>query len=242
MRGLLLAGLLVFGTGHFAFGAVDWELELTDGTNSAIINSSGTLVLTGSASGIAVANTSTGLYTFLGDVGNYVVNITTGEGSPLLSPGSLDLNSIDTSGSTSGPLTIEWSENGLTTPDTAFAMAFGGTLTSGAGSSVSNSGYESNSNGFFALTNKIGTIGPYSGSAAPGTPFSGTASGSAPASGTYSLTEVVTLNGVGSTNYSGDASLAPSPEPASVVLLGSVISATVIALRRRRITKNALVD
>jgi hypothetical protein len=239
MRRLLLAGLLLFGTGHFAFGAVDWELEISDGAgDSALINSSGTLVLTGSASGTASANMSLGVYSYNGSVGNYVVNVTTGEGSPLLPLGSLDLNSVDTSGPTSGPLTLQWSENGIVTTTSSFAMTFGGTLSSGSGSSVSNSDYQSNANTFFTQTDKIGTIGPFG----PG-PFSGAASGGVSGLTTpYSLTEVVTLDGVGSTNYSGDAMLAATPEPASVLLLGGVISATVIALRRRRVTKKALVD
>jgi hypothetical protein len=170
MRRLLLAGLLLFGTGHLAFGAVDWELEITDGTNTALINSSGTLVLTGSASGTAIVNSATGVYTYDGSVGNYIVNVTTGEGSPTLPLGSLDLNSVDTSGATSGPLTLLWSENGIVTASSSFVMQYGGTLSSGTGSSVSNSDYESNSNTFFTLTNKIGTVGPFS----PG-PFAGSA-------------------------------------------------------------------
>ena len=57
----------------------------------------------------------------------------------------------------------------------------------------------------------------------------------------YSLTEVVSLDGVGSTTYSGDAMVATTPEPSSVLLLGSVLVATVMVLRRRAM-KKALVD
>jgi hypothetical protein len=243
MRGLLVPALLVCGTGHLVFGAVDWELEITDGTNSALINSSGTLVLTNSASGTASANMSQGVYTFNGTVGNYGVNVSTGEGSPFLSIGSLDLNSADATSSSStvsGPLMIEWSENGITTIDNSWTMGFGGTFTSGLGSTVSYSAYESNSNGFFATTNTIGTITPTPGG---GGSFSGSTGGAVPGVTTpASLTEIVTLNGGGSTNYSGDANLAPAPEPAGVALWGSVILATVVALRRRRVMKKALVD
>jgi hypothetical protein len=236
MRRFLMAGLLLFGTGHFAFGAVDWELELTDGTNTALINSSGTLVLTGSAAGSAIV--SPGVYSYNGSVGAYIVNVSTGVGSPVLPLGTLDLNSIEVSGNATGPLTIEWSENGVTAPLTTWNMAFGGTLSLGTLHSLTNTDYESNTNGFFAQTNTIGTITPtFNGSS-----FSGTTSGTAPASGTYSLTEVITLNSSGLTSFSGDASLTPTPEPASVLLLGSVISATVFVLRRRRVAKKALVD
>jgi hypothetical protein len=244
MRRLLMAGLLVFGTGHLAFGAVDWELEITDGTNSALINSAGTLVLTGAdASGLMIVGTgaSTGSYTFGGTVGNYTLNVTTGEGSPLLSPiGSLELNSANTTlGSASGALTIEWSENGISGTGNTFSMAFGGTLISGAGSNVSNTDYESNTNSFFAQTNTIGTIGPYSGSASPGTAFSGTASGTAPVSGTYSLTQVITLNGVGTTSLQSSATLDPTPEPISLVLLGTTLALAALFVRRRHVVSKA---
>jgi PEP-CTERM motif len=238
VKHLLLAGVLVLGTGHLAFGAVDWELEVTDLTgDTAIINSSGTLVLAGSASGLAFTNATTGVYTFDGSVGGYLVNVTTGVGSPSLPLGALDLNSIDVApGGSSGPLTIEWSENGITTLEDAWTMAFGGTLISGSGSTISNTAYQSNTNGFFATTNQIGTIVP----TFTGASFSGTSDGSVSGvTAPYSLTEVVTLDGVGPTSYSGDASLT-APEPASLVLLGSVLVA-VIAFRRK-FMKKAVVD
>jgi hypothetical protein len=243
MKQILLTGLLVFGTGNLVFGAVDWELEIINGTNSATITSTGTLVTTGSVSGIGCVGSasatasSAGVYVFQGCVGDYSVNVTTGEGSPTLTLGSLDLDSIDTASGASGPLTIEWSENGITTPEGAWTMAFGGTFSSGAGSTISNSAYESNTNGFFAKTNTIGTIVP----TFTGISFSGTTSGSVSGvTAPYSLTEVVTLDGVGPTQYSGDANLATAPEPASVVLLGSVVLAA-IALRRK-VMKKVLVD
>jgi hypothetical protein len=229
MKRFLVAGLLSCGLAHLAFGAIGYELELTDGTNTALINSSGTLVLTGSASGTASANLALGVFSFNGSVGNYAVNVSTGEGSPLLPTGSLDLNSVDTSGASSGPLKIWWSENGITTTFGGWLMQWGGTLSSGGGGNVSDTAYESNTNGFFATTNTIGSIGPQG----PGV-IGGTVSGAVPGvTAPYSLSELITLNGVGSTNYSGDASLTPVPEPASVVLFGGVVLAIATSVRRK---------
>jgi hypothetical protein len=240
MRRLLVAGLLLFGTGHLVFGAVDWELELTNGTDTALINSSGALVLNYTCLTCVALNPTPGVYTFIGSVGNYLVNVSTGSGSPLLPMGNLDLDSVDIApGSSSGPLTIEWSEKGITTNDNSWTMGFGGTFVSGPGSTVSNSAYESNTNTFFAQSSPIGTITPTLGI---GGSFSGGTGGSlSGVTAPYSLTEVVTLDGVGPAIYSGDASLTTAPEPASVVLLGSVVLMAVIAFRRK-FMKKALVD
>jgi hypothetical protein len=232
VKRLLMAGLLVFVSGHFAFGSVGLELELTDGTNTALINSAGTLVLTGSASGTASANLALGVFSFNGSVGNYLVNVSTGEGSPLLPMGNLDLNSVDTSGSSSGPLKIWWSENGLTTAYSGWLMQWGGTLSSGAGANVSDTAYEDNTNAFFGTQNTIGSIGPQGPGVVGGTAGSGVA-----VSTPYSLSELITLNGVGTTNYSGDASMSPVPEPASAVLFGGVVLAIATALRRKVINQ-----
>ena len=233
MKRLVLAGILTCGLGHLAFGAIGLELELTDGTNTALINSSGTLVLTGAASGSATVGS--GVYTFNGSVGNYNVNVSTGEGSPLLPMGNLDLNSVDTaSGPSSGPLKIWWSENGLTTIFNGWTMQWGGTLSGGAGSNVSYTAYEDNGNGFFATTKTIGMIGPQG----PGV-VGGTLAAAVPGvTSPYSLSELITLNGVGSTNYSGNASLTPGvPEPASVFLFGGVVLAVATTLRRKVMNK-----
>jgi hypothetical protein len=69
-------------------------------------------------------------------------------------------------------------------------MTWGGTLSAFTA-------YQSNTNTFFATTKTIGTIGPQ-----------GTTSGAVPrVTAPYSLTEVISISGVGATSYSGDASL-----------------------------------
>jgi len=232
IKQLLVAGLLVSASGHLAFGALGLELELTDGTNTALINSSGTLVLTGGASGTAFD--SSGVDTFDGRVGNYNVNVSTGEGTPVLAIGSLDLNSVNTaSGGASGPLQIWWSENGITTVYNGWLMQWGGTLSSGGGGSVSDTAYEDNTNAFFGTQNMIGTIGPQGPGVVGGTAGSGVATVTAP----YSLSELITINGAGTTNYSGDAALSPVPEPASAILFGGVMLAIATALRRKFIDR-----
>jgi hypothetical protein len=234
MKRFLVAGLLSCGLAHLAFGAVGYELELTDGTNTALINSAGTLVLTGSASGTASADLALGVFSYNGSVGNYTVNVSTGEGSPLLPMGQLDLNSVDTAPGASGPLKIWWSENGLTTVFSGWGMSWGGTLSSGTGSNVSDTAYEDNTNAFFGTQHTIGVIGPQGPGVVGGTLSGAIAGVTAP----YSLSELISLNGVGATNYSGDASLTPGvPEPASVFLFGGVVLAVGTTLRRKLMHK-----
>jgi hypothetical protein len=240
VKQLLVAGFLMVASAHLAFGALGLELELTDGTNTALINSSGTLALTGSASATTIM--SGGVYTLDATVGNYSVNVSTGEGSPLLPPGTLDLNSVDTAIEGSGTLKIWWSENGITSVFGGWSMQWGGTLSTGAGGNVSATAYEDNTNAFFGTQSTIGTIGPQGPGVVGGAAGSSVATVTAP----YSLSELITLNGVGPTTYSGDASLTPSsdaplatiPEPASVILFGGAILTVATALRRK-LTKKA---
>ena len=231
MKQLLTAGLLVLASGHLAFGSIGLELELTDGTNTALINSSGTLVLTGSASGSAIVGS--GVYTFNGSVGNYNVNVSTGEGSPLLAMGFLDLNTVDTSSGVGGPLKIWWSENGITTTFGGWSVLLGGTLSTGAGGNVAYATYESNLNAFFDTQHTIAATAPQG----PGVVAAALSGSVAGVTAPYSLSQLITLNGVGPTNFSGDASLTPTPEPASVVLFGGVVLAIATTLRRKVLNK-----
>jgi hypothetical protein len=233
MKRFLVAGLLSCGLAHLAFGD-GLELEITDGTNSALI-SSGTLVLTGSASATASPNLALGVFTLDADVGNYIVNVTIGEGSPLEPIGSLDLNAMDTSGPVSGPLEIWWSENGIPTVLSGWTMTWGGTFSSGTGANVSATAYEDNTNSFFGTGVTIGTIGPQG----PGV-VGGTVVASVPGvTSGYSLSELITLNGVGATNYSGDASLTGTtvPEPTNLFLVCGVFFAVGTTLRRKLMNK-----
>jgi len=215
----LLVGLVICGSAHRA-SATAIELELTDGTNSALIDSLGILHLTGAAAGVATVNLATGVTTFNGVVGNYNFNVSTGEGSPALTLGSLDVTSSNTAGfaGPSGPLTIELSENGIAMPFSAWQMSLAGNLFSGAGANVSYSAYEDNTNDFFGTQHTIGVLGPFG----PCCTISASLGGSVPlVAAPYSLTEVISVNGVGVTSIDYDAALAPVPEPTSVSLLAT---------------------
>jgi hypothetical protein len=242
MKQVLLA-LLMAGT-LSSVAMADVELLLTDNGDTTcntgdcvLVNSSGTVI---KQHGVVTTVTSAGadgVITWDGRVGNYNINVTTGQGSPTEPPATLDLNSVDDATNVkkagvvqSGPLDIFFSENNVSPAAPGWTMMFGGTLQSGKGATVAYSAFESNSNAFFAMTNLIGTVGPF-----PPGAFSGETTGVVPGVvAPYSLTQEIAIKGVGSTVYSGDASLTPLvPEPTAVVLLGSVLLGTVSLLRRK---------
>ena len=229
----LLVLICMFGLMVGIASASLLEMEITDGTNTALINSAGSLVTTGSASGTDLV--LPGSEIFAGTVGNYVLNIDTATGSPVLKLGSLKLTAQDTSGPVSGPLTIEFSENGITTPFPGWNMAFGGSWTAFAkGDNATLTAYEDNGNGFFATTNTIGTIGPLSPNALGD--YSGDKSGGVlGVTAPYSLTEQISISATGSASFGGDASLTPVPEPAGIMLLGAGLLA--LGMLRRRMVK-----
>ena len=167
--------------------------------------------------------------------GVYTVTVTTGVTKPALPGTSMDLNNvtITTMAPGSHTLQIMFSDTNFTIPGGA-AASFGGTLTNLfglPGSSVSASAYFGSSNTLFDLGTLIGT----SGTIPVGGAFASNFGGPGPTIGSYSLTQVLTLSSNGAfTMFSGDFSLAVNPEPASIVLMGTVLLFTTAALRRKR--------
>jgi hypothetical protein len=201
---------LLFGLGQPSKASL--MLEVSDGTTTQ------TAV---GASGIA---------TFLGAIGNFAANVTTGISKPLI--GSvfqpiLDLNSIDvTSANAGGTLTIS-----LT--DTDFIGAggiiqalstIGGTLASG---SLKVDTFLDCGNKAFGetthLTSQTLTGNPFSGSA--NTFVNG-------CQGNYSVTQVAVLTLPGGAIFSGDSMLAV-PEPSTAAIFGIGLLGLGLALRRK---------
>mgnify|MGYP001259478315 CR=1 FL=1 len=190
--------------------------------------SDGSTTVTVVDNGVGDFNAVTGGVTFIGTIGNFLLNVSTGVTYPALgSPANpeMDLNSVDvTSASGGGTLTLKFSVVGFSSP-LGFTAEIGGTI--GAGGSLSYNTFLSSTNTLFAQTTPLTSLGSFG----PGA-FSDTTSGIAGGVGPFSLTQVVTLTLPNAgTGTSFDARLAV-PEPASLLLLGAGLAGLGIWRRR----------
>lgn len=204
--------LVVVGLASLQIHASTVELQLVQSTPAL----GGTPVIVDQ--GLGDSNPAVGAVTYIGSVGNFSVNVTTGEGSPILPQGSLDLTSFNVSNVYSpGTLTLLLTETGLTAPvgSTSFNLSLLGTLSSLGVVAVAT--YLDPTDTAFGTTDLIASVGPLAASN-----FSGTGSGQETITGPYSLTEVVTIDLLQPGAVTLNASLTdPVPEPSSLVLLGA---------------------
>lgn len=172
--------------------------------------------------GAGDVNPAAGAVTFIGSVGIFNLNVSTGLSKPATGSASnprLDLNSVDTS-TGAGTLLITFSDDGFTGSPGTVLSDFGGTQENG---SITNTVLQ---NGML-----VTTIGPLSGHS-----FSGSTSGSLNAGVPYSLTESVSLNFSGAGMKSFDASVGVQvPDGGmTVTLLGLAVSGLAAAGKLHR--------
>jgi hypothetical protein len=187
---LVIASLLQGATAHAAL-----EMKLSDGTSTVTIAD-------GSGSD---SNPAAGAVTWIGSLGVWLVNVSTGAGSAALGPGQLELNGTNTS-TDAGTLTILFSETDLAAPSGSWNVQWGGTI---SGGTVSASAYESNTNALYDTQTTLASFGPYSGPAFSSSAVAATPGATAP----YSLTERIDITACTAASYSGDLHVEAVPEP-----------------------------
>lgn len=219
IRAVFWAAALLLAIVPLALGAPVPALQLTNGAVTVTITDQGA----------GDMNSVVGAVTFVGAVGVFTVNVTTGLDPDILGPAQLDLNSVDVAGA-GGTLDILFSTPDLVSPppQPAFMMNIGGTI--GAGSSLLYAAYLDPANVLFGTTSLIGTLGPFGSG-----PFSGTGTFAAPATpgAAYSLTQAVTITATGAATTSFDAELLPTPEPSTMLLTGIALLLGGALARRR---------
>jgi hypothetical protein len=237
-----LLGLLAFAFAPLA--SADPSLILTDGT----------------AANTVTLSSPTGAIVNSGTVGGWTINVTGAIASPPNSALSapfphMDLTSSDIySGSGSSTLYILFTDDGLTLPAPSFDMSIGGVI-NGVGDTLTYSAYYDTGNVLFGRTTPvpgtapggasatahlINVLGPF-GTGPCCTPGHAVGPGPGVSPPKYSLTEMVVLtakNGVVS-NASFNAELQATPEPSTIILLGSSLLFLGKLFRKSRRTTSA---
>ncbi|MBK1670954.1 hypothetical protein CKO28_23365 [Rhodovibrio sodomensis] len=174
--------------------------------------SSGATTLTIADGDALDSNALAGAVTFIGTVGNFFLNVSTGATKPTLGSAAfpdIDLNSVNSS-SAAGTLTIKFSETDYTGAS-KLKSDVGGT-TQGE---VSFEVYADATNALFGLGTQIADLGPFNGGA-----FSGVSGGVNAPSAPYSLTQIATIVHGGGQNTTSFDLQTTVPVPATLGLLG----------------------
>ncbi len=187
------------------------------GTTSAVNPAVTSITIEDGSAGDLVP--TAGAVTWSGSLGTWSINVSTGLTSPPLSYATMDLNSVNVSGSYATDLAIWWSDPELDRPfelPLNYMMNIGGTIPSGM--TLTYKAFWGEAGKVFDTANEIGSLDfPTAGA------FSGSTSKSfAQIPATYSLTQAIFVSaGAGDPrSISFDAELTPTPEPGMMLLVG----------------------
>lgn len=214
----LLAGAMLMMSAGSAWATP--TIRLFDGTNTVDI----------ADGGITDANPLDGAVTYIGAVGAWTLNVSTGITKPFVGTALLpymDLNSVNTSAG-AGSLQILFSETGFMGDP-----GLGGFTTNVGGTTAGTFGVKSffdTGNVLFGTSGALAELGPFG----PGA-FAGSESNPAGSiNGLYSLTIDALINHETAGVTSFDAELTPVPEPGTMMLLGAGFLGLAIYGKRRK--------
>jgi len=224
------------------------DLVLSDGLGDTItVNQAGAVTGTGSFTVIS-ATGGGGDITFLGTLGQFSFDLDSGQAKAgVVLPTLMNTTTINANSAGAGSLTITFSETGYSGLDPTLIESASDTYTADTpdGSTANFTGYTSAANALNGLTTTIGTVLSSTDTSFPASQSDAATKDYANANmGTalhpVSLTELITLGftGAGTIDTGFTISDLPTPEPASVVFLGSILLG-LAAFYRKKLAKQA---
>lgn len=218
----VLAGLALATVFGFSAQQTDAALivELENGASTVTVTDNG----------VGDSDPTLGSVTYVGSVGVFDINVTTGISKPLVGSATepiLTLNSVNTSSTAAGTLKVRMTATDFTGPvgaGLAAPLDFGGTTNGTAALDA----YVDSSNAAFGMATPAGSLGAFG----PG-PFDDSSASIVSATGPYSATleaTIVHAAPLDITSFGGQ--LRVVPEPGSLALIG--LGALLVGRRRRR--------
>jgi hypothetical protein len=210
-------------------------LTLDDGVGDSLsVDQTGTITCAGACVFIASATGDHQTISAIGTLGQFSLNVTTGNGGGFETRPTLEtLNSINATSTGAGTLTATFTDTNYTDLGPGFLLGVSGVENVSIDTSpVTFSAFASAANAVPATT-LIGSIGPLSGLSFSSSNIFANPIGS---SGSLTLKTVIAFTGQGT--IQDNATISNVPEPTSVVLLGGALL-FVAGATRRKATKKA---